>query len=187
MAEVVEDPDGVLISRSGSDIGAEYVVGTRPVSIGSGELCAVRVPDRGLSSVEARIWVRTGRLMVHRLTSLNALANDGTVGGWQILEPGDILELGPHKFEFRLLPSPQPLEARDDVPNILRDPKDGGQSTVAHRSRTGDRGAVSSAAHGADAKERRAGAAGAGGTRRSYDWASRAPFDEGLAPICLRI
>ncbi|HEX5480082.1 MAG TPA: VWA domain-containing protein [Dehalococcoidia bacterium] len=119
--EVVEEAKGLLISRAGSDLGAEYVVGGSPVSIGSGEHCAVRVPDRGLSSVEARIWVRGKQLMVHRMTSLNALANEGVSGGWVILDPGDTFDLGPHEFEFRLLPVPAPVEESGDVPNVLRE------------------------------------------------------------------
>lgn len=120
--EVVEEPKGILISRSMPDLGAEYVVGSSPVSIGSGERCAVRVPDRGMSGVEARVWVRAGQLMLHRVTSLNALANDGVTGGWTILEPGDTFQIGPHEFEFRLLREHEP-EIAGDVPNVLRDPE----------------------------------------------------------------
>ncbi|HEY7802760.1 MAG TPA: VWA domain-containing protein, partial [Dehalococcoidia bacterium] len=52
LVEVVEEVKGILISRAGSDLGSEYVVGGQPVSIGSGEHCAVRIADRGLSAVE---------------------------------------------------------------------------------------------------------------------------------------
>lgn len=122
-AEVIEEPKGILISQAGSDLGSEYIVGGRPVSIGSGEHCAVRVPDRGLSAVEARIWVRGGQLMLHRITSLNALANEGVTGGWSILDPGDSFELGPHAFEFRLIREQATEDAGADVSNILRDPQ----------------------------------------------------------------
>ena len=129
--EVIEEAKGLLISRAGSDLGAEYVVGGSPVSIGSGEHCAVRVPDRGLSSVEARIWVRGKQLMVHRMTSLNALANEGVSGGWVILDPGDTFDLGPHEFEFRLLPVEATVEEPGEVPNILKDAPEPWQQQAA--------------------------------------------------------
>jgi hypothetical protein len=129
--EVVEEAKGLLRSRAGSDLGAEYVVGGSPVSIGSGEHCAVRVPDRGLSSVEARIWVRGKQLMVHRMTSLNALANEGVSGGWVILDPGDTFDLGPHEFEFRLLPVEAPVEDAGEVPNVLKDAPEPWQQQAA--------------------------------------------------------
>ena len=129
--EVVEEAKGLLISRAGSDLGAEYIVGGAPVSIGSGEHCGVQIPDRGLSSVEARIWVRGQQLMVHRMMSLNALANEGTTGGWVILDPGDTFDLGPHQFEFRLLPQEAPVESRGEVPNVLKDAPDPKQPTAA--------------------------------------------------------
>ena len=122
LVEVVEEVKGILVSRAGSDLGSEYVVGGQPVSIGSGEHCAVRIADRGLSAVEARIWVRNGQLMLHRMTSLNALANEGVTGGWSILDPGDTFELGPHAFEFRLVKESVPDVEAGDIPNILRDP-----------------------------------------------------------------
>ncbi len=121
-AETIDEPMGVLISRAGSDLGKEYVVGGRPVSIGSGRRCAVRIDDRGLASEEARIWVHNGHLMLHRITSLSAIANEGVSGGWVILEPGDIFDMGPHRYEFRLLLEPQPERDTSDIPNVLRDP-----------------------------------------------------------------
>ncbi len=123
LVEVVEEVKGILVSRAGSDLGSEYVVGGQPVSIGSGEHCAVRIADRGLSAVEARIWVRNGQLMLHRMTSLNALANEGVTGGWSILDPGDSFDLGPHSFEFRLVKDAVPEVDASDIPNVLRDPE----------------------------------------------------------------
>ncbi|HEY7802447.1 MAG TPA: hypothetical protein VIE40_07215, partial [Dehalococcoidia bacterium] len=61
-------------------------------------------------------------LMLHRMTSLNALANEGVTGGWSILDPGDTFELGPHAFEFRLVKESVPDVEAGDIPNILRDP-----------------------------------------------------------------
>ncbi len=107
-AETIGEALGLLISRAGSDLGHEYQVGGRPVSIGSGTRCAVRVDDPDLGAEEARIWVRNERLMVHRITRLTNVAADGTVGGWSIIDPGETFEIGAHSFEFRLLPAPAP-------------------------------------------------------------------------------
>jgi VWFA-related protein len=124
-APVVVEPLGILISRGGSDLGMEYSVGGKPVSIGSGSRCAVRVEDPELTAEEARIWIRKGHLMVHKMTRLTAMVVDGSMGGWEILEPGDTFTIGQHTFEFRLLPQEQPsLGTGDgsDIPNVLRDP-----------------------------------------------------------------
>ncbi len=126
-AEEVGEPMGVLISRAGPLLGTEYVVGGKPMSIGSGTGCGVHIRDMALSTEEARIWVRDGHLMVHKMTRLTAIAADGVSGGWTILEPGDRLDIGAHAFEFRLWSAPPPESEREDVepaevPNVLRDP-----------------------------------------------------------------
>ncbi len=119
---------GLLISRGGSDLGSEYAVGGRPVSIGAGARCGVQINDPGLASEEARIWVRGDHLMLHVFTRLTAVDAGGSAGGWQILEPGDTFPIGQHTFEFQLIPTKQPLAAQQEltvrpesIPNILRD------------------------------------------------------------------
>jgi len=119
--EPIGEPLGVLVSRGGPDAGAEYLVGESPVGVGSGTFCGVRVDDSELALQEARIWVRGGHLMVHRATRLTTMVNDGTMGGWSILEPGDTLEIGRHRFEFRLVARRH--APTGDVPNVLRDPQ----------------------------------------------------------------
>ncbi len=120
--ENIGEPMGMLLSRAGADLGSEYPVGGSPVSIGSASRCGVRVNDPGLAGEEARIWIRKGHLMLHRMTKLTAMVVEGTSGGWQILEQGDTFEIGEHRFEFRLLPEPKPAHDSGDVPNVLRDP-----------------------------------------------------------------
>jgi LPXTG-motif cell wall-anchored protein len=94
---------GRLISRAGNDIGREYAVGGKPVSVGAGLRCGVRIDDPELATEEARIWVRGEHLMYHKFTKLTTLEAEGLVGGWQILEPGDSFQIGTHTFEVRLL------------------------------------------------------------------------------------
>ncbi len=128
--ESIGEPIGVLLSREGTDLGTEYPIGGRPVSIGSAATCGVRVDDPELSGEEARIWISKGRLMLHRMTRLSAMMVDGSSGGWQILDPGESFEVGGHRFEFRLLPPPRSEPASGDVPNILRDPDTGRPQTA---------------------------------------------------------
>lgn len=140
-APVVQDIGealGVLISRSGSDAGQLYPVGGKPVSLGNGDTCGVHIDDASLASEEARLWIRKGTLMYHRMTRLTTIAFEGAPGGWQMLEPGESFSIGAHTFEFKLLPEgvptdealaalePAPSPAAsptqaEDVPNILRE------------------------------------------------------------------
>ncbi len=118
--ESIGKPLGMLVSRAGPDLGSEYAVGGTPVSVGSGTRCGVRIYDAEMGAEEARIWVRNGHLMVHRMTKLTAMVNEGASGGWVILEPGDTFDVGQHRFEFRLLPA-EGRPAGGEVPNILRE------------------------------------------------------------------
>ncbi|MBI5289635.1 MAG: VWA domain-containing protein [Chloroflexi bacterium] len=127
-AEEIGEALGILISRAGSDLGHEYAVGGKPVSIGSSPRCAVRIDDPRLASEEARIWIRKGNLMLHRLTRLTTIASEGVSGGWTMMDPGETFQVGTHAYEFRLLPEGAPVPgagsapgASPDVPDILRD------------------------------------------------------------------
>ena len=80
----------------------------------------MRIDDPSLAFEEARIWVRDGHLMLHKFTRLTAMELEGTVGGWEILEPGDRFDIGQHTFEFKLLTEGQGVD--DSTPNVLRDP-----------------------------------------------------------------
>ncbi len=121
--ETVGELLGLLISRSGPDVGTEYGVGGTPVSIGSAARCGVRVNDADMGGEEARIWIRKGRLMVHKMTKLTTMVVEGASGGWEILDDGDTFDIGQHKFQFRLIPEPRPERASGDIPNVLRDPE----------------------------------------------------------------
>lgn len=125
VAEEIDEPLGMLVSRSGSGLGMEYAIGGKPVSIGAGVQSGVRIDDPELSFEEARVWVRADHLVLHKKTRLSRLEALGEVGGWQILQPGDTFQIGGHTFEFRLVPSTAAatprVEQGTDVPNVLRD------------------------------------------------------------------
>jgi VWFA-related protein len=136
-AQEIGEPLGMLLSHTGSDAGHEYLVGGKPVSIGSGDNCAVRIDDPSLASEEARLWIRKQTLMYHRIARLTTIATTGGTGGWTMLEPGETFAIGSHTFEFKLLPRdapvPEPGATAPDpdvtpmsteIPNILRDKPD---------------------------------------------------------------
>ncbi len=128
---VVTEPLGRLVALTGAHAGQGYDIGARPVSIGSSPRCAVRLeagPDA--APEEARVWVRNGRLVVHRVATLTAMALEGASGGWVILEPGDDIDLGGVRFRFELLsdapestsaaPRPEASPATAEPPGALR-------------------------------------------------------------------
>jgi hypothetical protein len=52
---------------------------------------------------EARIWVQRGRLIFHKLATLSAMASEGVVSRWQVIESGDEMRLGPYRLGFQLV------------------------------------------------------------------------------------
>ena len=117
----VTEPLGRLIALTGPEAGRAYDIGGRPVSAGSAPRCAIRLgSDETAAWEEARVWVRNGRLMVHRVATLTAMALEGATGGWAILEPGDDIELGGVRLRFELVgdaPERPAAPAPDAPPN----------------------------------------------------------------------
>jgi hypothetical protein len=104
--QTVSEPRGKLRIVSGPGAGQEFIVGSRPISIGSAGWCAIVLPDDGdrIGPEEARAWVHhSNRLIFHRLTRLSVLASEGASGGWMILQDGDEVSVGPCRLAFRLL------------------------------------------------------------------------------------
>lgn len=95
---------GQLIVSGGPLHGQTFQVSDVPTSIGSGHRCRIRFAGEGeieVASEEARVWVRSGQLMVHELRHLT---DTGSVGGvWAILGPGEAFDVGPSSFQFHLL------------------------------------------------------------------------------------
>ena len=122
-AEEIGEPLGVLISRGWPDVGTEYVVGGKPVSIGSGARCARAHHDPTLAAEEARIWVRDGHLMLHKMTRLTRCRATGVSGGWAILEPGDTFDIGEHRSSSGSgrRPCRRSRKPAATIPNILRE------------------------------------------------------------------
>jgi hypothetical protein len=104
--QTVSEPRGKLTIVSGPGAGQEFIVGGRPISIGSAGWCAIVLPDDDgrIGLEEARAWVHhSNRLIFHRLTRLSVLASEGASGGWMILQDGDEVSIGSCRLAFRLL------------------------------------------------------------------------------------
>jgi len=123
--EIVQDPVACITVTSGALAGRQFPVGASPVSIGSGHRCAISLADeeRHVAPEEARVWVRNGRLMVHRLGRLSDVAAAEESGGWSILDPGEHFEIGGCQFRFESLSEAEQSapSAADSGPSILRD------------------------------------------------------------------
>ena len=102
MTEPVEQPGGKLIVVGGPGAGQEFVVGMKPISIGSAHWCDITVPDDEdcVGPEEARAWVHQDKLIFHKLMRLVLFANDEATGGWVILENGDEVTVGDVRLRF---------------------------------------------------------------------------------------
>lgn len=104
--EVKEERLGKLTITSGAGEGKEFIVGSRPISIGSAPWCTIVLPedDGRIGPEEARAWVHQSRKLVfHRLTRLSVIASEGASGGWLVLDDGDEITLGSHRLLFTLM------------------------------------------------------------------------------------
>jgi Mg-chelatase subunit ChlD len=123
-AEIPDESKGVIVVTSGPLTGERFAVASRPVSIGSGHRCAVVLSDEGgqISPEEARVWLRRGRLMVHKLARLSETATEGESGGWSVLDPGDEFQIDGHRFRFEITGvDAEALAQAGDTPSVLRD------------------------------------------------------------------
>lgn len=101
-----EEQLGKIVVVSGGEH-REFVIGSRPVSIGSAPWCTIVLPedDGRIGPEEARAWLHQSRkLIFHKLTRLSVIASEGTSGGWLVLEDGDEVTLGSHRLVFTLVP-----------------------------------------------------------------------------------
>lgn len=106
--------------RSGSfDAIREYEIGTSPLTLGTGDHCEVQVIDEEgrIAAEEARLWVQKGRLVYHKLTTLSAMATEGVTSGWQILDSGEEIQIGPYRVLYQADVVPEPEVAPVVQPN----------------------------------------------------------------------
>ncbi|HLF72007.1 MAG TPA: VWA domain-containing protein [Dehalococcoidia bacterium] len=81
----------------------EYEIRTTPLIFGSGSHCDIQVDDDGgrIAAEEARMWVQKGHLVYHKLTTLSAMATEGVTSGWEFLESGEDLRVGPYRIVYQ--------------------------------------------------------------------------------------
>jgi hypothetical protein len=113
---------GFLNMTEGPLAGQSFSVGAKPLSIGSGHRCQIRLPaeldGQEVPSEYARVWIRGEQLMVHEIRRLTAM---GAVGGqWEILSDRDTFAIGSCVFKFNLDNSPDD-PVPEPIPNVLRD------------------------------------------------------------------
>lgn len=105
----VEKPAGcvVIIHEPGVRSGARDAIRRhdltpKPKTVGASPFCDISLadPDRSLGGEMARVWVQNGSIMCHYISSLSAMATEGSQGGWAIFENGDSMEFGDYRLIF---------------------------------------------------------------------------------------
>jgi VWFA-related protein len=93
-----------MIKTGGLDAIREFEIGAGPLTLGTSAECdiAVEDPEGRISGEEARLWVQRGRLVYHKLTTLSAMATEGVTSGWQFLDSGEDIRVGPYRLAFQL-------------------------------------------------------------------------------------
>ena len=110
----------------------EFEMKSQPMTFGSGPNADLRVGDAGglIAAEEARVWVQRGRLVYHKLTTLSAMATEGVTAGWQFLDDGDEMRIGPYRIIFQTQQEEQEDDSAAAVPDRL--PQEHGMAL--HRS-----------------------------------------------------
>jgi VWFA-related protein len=86
-----------IVIISGPDRGRSFKVGELPVTVGSGDACAIHLSAAaGVGAEHARIWWRDGRLMLHHIAPRLRTMLAGKTIVWAALENGDEVAIGPH-------------------------------------------------------------------------------------------
>jgi len=96
-----EAPDApskaIVVVTSGPSEGLRFELAEEPVTIGSGNRCAIRLPAApGLAEQHARMWWRDGRLMLHHIASGHVTTLAGRSVVWAAVEDGDEVSVGPY-------------------------------------------------------------------------------------------
>jgi hypothetical protein len=106
--------DEAAIRSGGLDAIREFPIGSSPLTLGNTPDCDIIIedPEGRIAGEEARLWVQRGRLVYHKLTTLSAMATEGVTSGWQFLDPGEDISVGPCRLVFQL----------DEVPEAVVEP-----------------------------------------------------------------
>lgn len=110
--------DESAIKAGSLDSIREYPIGSSPLTLGSTSDCDIIIhdPEGRIAGEEARLWVQRGRLVYHKLTTLSAMATEGVTSGWQFLDNGEDVRVGPCRVHFQ-------LEVREVEPEAAAPPQ----------------------------------------------------------------
>jgi VWFA-related protein len=99
----------------------EFEMKSSPLTFGSGPDVDMRVGDAGglIAAEEARIWVQRGRMVYHKLTTLSAMATEGVTAGWQFLDDGDEMRIGPYRIIFQAPQTETSEDGQTQIPDRL--------------------------------------------------------------------
>jgi hypothetical protein len=100
-AVATEAGTGRLVEKGGD--GRIWEIGGGPAVIGTApRACNVLLPPADdVAAEHARIWLRDGRYMLHHLGGMSRKTHvGGREADWVVLEPGDEIVIGRHRFVF---------------------------------------------------------------------------------------
>ena len=91
----------------------EYELGDAPLTVGTSPQADIVLEDDSgmIAEEEARLWAQRGRIALHRLTALSAMATAGMTPGWEFFDDGDELRIGPYRLVFKVEVNPMRREA----------------------------------------------------------------------------
>lgn len=91
----------VHIYPTGSTMGTRYTIAEKPLLLGRGEDCDVRIPDHSVSRKHARIELSSDAMNITDLGSTNGtFVNDRMIQGTVSLRDGDYLRVGNCIYRF---------------------------------------------------------------------------------------
>lgn len=95
---------GSLRLVDGPNAGIRVSLASGPVDIGSDPSCGLQLDtaERAVAATHARVWLQSGRLMVHHLARGHQTIVAGKPIDWATLEPGDTFQVGSHLISFDL-------------------------------------------------------------------------------------
>ncbi len=119
-----DTPWGWLEHRSGRFQGQRLALKRRVITIGRGEENEIWLDDDLASRAHAELVWDQGRVYIVDCDSLNGvLLNGRRIRGSAIIRPGELLEIGTHRFLFDVARSPADRVAVDDDPLLRHAPR----------------------------------------------------------------
>jgi uncharacterized protein YegL len=95
---------GRLTVVAGPNAGTSIAITSAPIDIGSDPACGLRLDavDGAVGATHARVWLQSGRLMLHHLARRRETLAGGRPVEWASLEQDDTIQIGPHVISFAL-------------------------------------------------------------------------------------